>query len=61
MIDPVSFMLGMLTQEFLARSLKRSQIVKLLFAMLFGLILFNVLIQIGAFGSIVAWWNALPR
>jgi len=60
-IDPVSFLLGMLTQEFLARSLKKSQVVSIMIAFLFMVILFSILVQIGAFDAIQIWWAGLER
>lgn len=61
MIDPLSFLLGMLTQEFLARSLKKSQMVSIMIAFLFMVILFSILVQVGAFDAIQMWWAGLDR
>lgn len=61
MIDPTSFLLGMLAHDFLSRSLKKSQVTAVLVAMLFGVVLLDVLIRLGAFTSITYWWNGLPR
>ena len=61
MIDPVSFLLGMLTHEFLARSLKKSQVASIMMWIVFMVILVSVLAQIGAFDAIHMWWAGLER
>jgi hypothetical protein len=61
MIDPTSFMLGMLAHDFLTRAVKKSQVTAVMLAALFGLILFNILLQVGAFDYIMFWWTALRQ
>lgn len=59
MIDPTSFLLGMLAHDFLSRSLKKSQVTAVLVAFIFGIVLFDVLLRVGAFESITYWWQNL--
>ena len=59
MIDPTSFLLGMLAHDFLTRSMKKSQVTNIVLAMMFGLIMFDVLIRIGAFDAVSLWWQGL--
>ncbi len=57
MIDPTSFLLGMLAHDFLSRSIKKSQMTAIMIALLFGVVLVDVLLRIGAFDQILIWWN----
>ena len=57
MFDPMSFLLGMLTMEFLTRSMKKSQVMKIVVGMLFLIVLIDLLLRIGAFPYIEAWLN----
>ena len=59
MIDPVSFMLGMMTHDFLTRAIKKSQLTAVVIALLVGLLLVNILIQLGAFDYLIVWWQAI--
>jgi len=55
MIDPTSFLLGMLTHDFLTRSLKKSQVTNILVALIFILILLDVLLRMGIFENLNMW------
>jgi len=57
MIDPTSFLLGMLAHDFLTRSLKRSQVTNILLGFMFLLIVLDVLIRLGVFNNITLWWQ----
>jgi hypothetical protein len=59
MIDPTSFLLGMLAHDFLARSVKKSQLTAVMIALLFGIVLVDVLLRIGAFDQLLLWWQAI--
>ena len=55
MIDPTSFLLGMLTHDFLTRTLKRSQVTSILLGLIFLLILVDVLLRMGVFQNFQNW------
>jgi multisubunit Na+/H+ antiporter MnhB subunit len=54
-IDPTSFLLGMLTHDFLTRTLKRSQVTSILLGLIFLLILVDVLLRMGVFQNFQNW------
>jgi len=54
-IDPTSFLLGMLTHDFLTRTLKRSQVTSILLGLIFLLILVDVLLRMGIFQNFQTW------
>ncbi len=58
MIDPTAFLLGMLTHDFLTRSLKKSQLTNVMLAIIFGMVLVDILVRAGAFSAIMQWWSA---
>jgi hypothetical protein len=49
MLDPLSFLLGVLTHDFLARSMKKSNATRIVVGMIFLLVLVDILIRMGAF------------